>query len=93
MSWAVNLIGESEAICRALDKYGDALTDMSRVEFDEVRDALKVIVRGNRDTRAKYKWVPRLDASGRGFKTSDANGPFEYNSCSVKIEQIGNLAE
>jgi hypothetical protein len=89
MSWSVNLVGKPEALKRALDAYGDKLTDQSKEEFDAAPPHLKGLL-----DAADEKSAVLLNASGHAsFNVIDGERKRIYSNIGVDIRQLGYLAE
>lgn len=81
MSWSIQLIGNPENICAALDAESERLTGQSKDEFDAALPHLKALV-GQNVSETQLP-VLNLTASGHGNKPTTGAG---YNNVSCKIE-------
>lgn len=83
MSWSIRLVGKPNAIIDALEAESNRLTDQSKIEFDSVKEPLKLIVAQNYSRPGSENPTLDLTASGHGFSE---NGNQIERQVQVKLE-------
>jgi hypothetical protein len=67
MSWSIALIGNPDAICKALDAQSEKMSGQSKQEFDEAIPAIKTLVSCNvngQSVRVTRNGHASFDAAG-----------------------------